>query len=197
MDEAESNRAAMRLAIYVEGGLLAIALVAAWLFATPLRALLTPPSGTPIALAIGVAAALPLLLFLAASLRTGWRPIVRVRRRVKRFVRALFGGASIPQVAGLSILAGVCEEVAFRGVLQPMLAAWTHPYIGLLLASLAFGLGHAVSRAYFWLATAAGLYFGLLTLLTGEIVSAIAAHAIYDFVALLALRRWPTGSRAA
>jgi membrane protease YdiL (CAAX protease family) len=81
----------------------------------------------------------------------------------------------------------VAEEVLFRGVVQVGLAEVFSEPLALVSTSAIFGLAHFASPAYALLAGLVGLYLGALFLLQGSLLVPILAHALYDFVALLAL----------
>jgi membrane protease YdiL (CAAX protease family) len=89
----------------------------------------------------------------------------------------------------VAVLAGVGEELLFRGVVQAKLIDWTSPAIGVVIGSLLFGAMHALSKTYFVLATLIGLCFGWLAWHYHDLVAPIVAHTVYDFVALLYLSR--------
>ena len=144
-------------------------------------------------LAAGLAATLPLLAVLAWCLRTRWRPIAELMRVVEERVAPLFRGRSIAGLALLALLAGVAEEALFRGVLQPWIAGRLPQWASLLLTSGAFGALHWISGTYALLATLAGAWFGLLVLVSGNLLPSIVAHAAYDLVALLILARSKPG----
>jgi membrane protease YdiL (CAAX protease family) len=91
----------------------------------------------------------------------------------------------------ISILAGLGEEMFFRGWLQPYLVQYIDTVPALLLASLLFGLFHPISLVYVLFATLFGLYLGLLLLVTDNLLPPIIAHAFYDFVALVYLAQSP------
>jgi membrane protease YdiL (CAAX protease family) len=149
-----------------------------------------PASGDALAaIGWGLAATVPMALVLVFLLVSPWRPLVRLRRIVNRFVRMIFYSAPWWQMAAVSIAAGVGEEVLFRGAIQPVAASFTTPVIGLVIASLLFGLVHAASWSYFLLATGVGFYLGALAMWRGEIVSATIAHALYDYIALTAVSK--------
>jgi membrane protease YdiL (CAAX protease family) len=101
--------------------------------------------------------------------------------------------ASLFQLAVLAAGAGIGEEALFRGWLQPALADATSPALGLVLASLLFGLAHALTALYAVLATLIGLYLGLLDLATGNLLVPILVHSVYDFIALT---QWRQAARA-
>ena len=92
-------------------------------------------------------------------------------------------------VLAIAVLAPILEEMLFRGVLQPALAHWTTPALGLVMASLLFGLAHCLSKLYFLLATCVGLYFGWMAQEYNEIVAPAVAHGLYDFIALVYVLR--------
>jgi membrane protease YdiL (CAAX protease family) len=56
--------------------------------------------------------------------------------------------------------------------------------IGLILASITFGLAHPLSRTYMVLAAAIGLYLGGLLLWTENLFVPIVTHAAYDLFAI-------------
>ena len=101
----------------------------------------------------------------------------------------MFPAASVGQLALVATLAGVGEELLFRGVLQTILGWWMLPAASIVIASLLFGLAHALSKVYFLLATAIGLFLGGLTWYFNDLVAPIVAHAVYDFIALMYLTR--------
>jgi len=88
----------------------------------------------------------------------------------------------------LSLTAGVCEEAAFRGYLITRLRIfgqtknWVTPVI---LASLAFGSGHAYQGiGGFILISIYGAMFALLFIRTKTLWPLVIAHFVQDFVAV-------------
>jgi membrane protease YdiL (CAAX protease family) len=74
-------------------------------------------------------------------------------------------------------------------VIQIWLAERLPVWLAVAGASVLFGVGHWLSSAYAALATLIGAYLGLVFLLTGNLLAAIIAHAVYDVVALCVLAR--------
>lgn len=136
------------------------------------------------ALAIGLAATLPLAASLVALPAARWQWAEQLTSLVRRFLRILFHNAWPGAILIVSILAGIGEELLFRGVLQYGLTENWNPLVGILLASLLFGAAHAVSSSYFVLATLMGLYLGLLYHWSGNLLVPIVVHALYDWVAI-------------
>jgi membrane protease YdiL (CAAX protease family) len=104
--------------------------------------------------------------------------------------RARLGGAApicprtaaeLPAFFAVSLTAGFCEELVFRGfliwVLQPLVGLW----IAVALAALLFGLGHAYQGLAGVIRTALlGLVFTAVVLLTRSLWPAIVLHAAVD-----------------
>jgi uncharacterized protein len=169
------------LGCLVELALLAAAAALSAAFAVPLFADLHW-NGTD--LLLGIAATGPLLLGFRLFLVSNVRPLRRIRDFLESAIRPALGRWSMPQLAIVSVLAGICEETLFRSVLQGGLHAAVGAWPALLLAATCFGLCHSITRTYAVLATVVGIYLGAIWLLTGNLLVPIVAHAVYDFVAL-------------
>jgi membrane protease YdiL (CAAX protease family) len=140
-------------------------------------------------LALGAAAAFPLLLGLRWALTTRVSSVRRMVSLVEEQLGPVLVSRSPAELAFLAILAGLSEEILFRGVLQAGLALLLPAGVALVIASLLFGLAHFVTPTYAVLAGVAGLYLGSVFLLQGNLLVPIVAHAVYDFVALTYLVR--------
>ncbi len=96
----------------------------------------------------------------------------------------LFAGCSQFDLILICVLAGVGEEALFRGVIQNLLADLVSPWVALVVTSALFGLGHFITPMYAVLAGLLGFYLGWLSLAHGNLLVAMATHALYDYVAL-------------
>jgi membrane protease YdiL (CAAX protease family) len=93
----------------------------------------------------------------------------------------------------MSLTAGFCEEVIFRGYLQRQFIAWSgKPFLGILLSAAVFasvhayqGAGRAVIVAVF------GAMFGILAYWRRSLRPGIMAHARHDTIFGLAARLIP------
>lgn len=141
------------------------------------------------AAATGLAAALPMLLLLHWCLRTSWAPMRRLVALVEDRLGPHLAHAGLGGIVLLAALAGIGEELLFRGVIQAWLAERYPVWLSLIGASLLFGAGHWLSASYAVLAAVIGAYLGLLFLITGNLLAPIVAHAAYDVVALVVLAR--------
>lgn len=88
----------------------------------------------------------------------------------------------------LSIAPGICEEIAFRGVLLHGLSRRFHPLLAALIVALVFGVFH-VSLFRILPTATLGLLLALLTLATGSILPAMLWHALHNGLAA-AIDHW-------
>jgi membrane protease YdiL (CAAX protease family) len=119
---------------------------------------------------------------------------MRLVHLVEERIGPLFAGASPGELALVAALAGVGEEVLFRGVLQEALALRLPTWAAIVGAGLLFGAAHWVSHTYAALAAVVGCYLGAVYHLTGTLAAPILTHASYDLVALLMLARMKPAS---
>jgi membrane protease YdiL (CAAX protease family) len=139
--------------------------------------------------AVGAAAALPPLLFLLLTLHAPVGPLKATRRSLVEVVRPLLARWTVPQMAVVSMLAGLGEELFFRGLIQGGLT----PSLGVTwavgLASAVFGALHLLDPAYGVGAALIGAYLSGWWLGTGNLLTPVVTHAVYDFLALIYLLR--------
>ena len=193
----DEHRLWTRLAVVFEGSLAVVAGLIGWgLGRSPLVGIAWTWAAWPdqaVAALAGAAAALPMLLGLALVDRFPFGPLKELKDFMDRRVVPLFQRTSVWQLALIASVAGVGEELLFRGLLQHALSELIGaPYgvwIGLLAASAVFGACHWLTHTYAVLAALIGVYLGALLLLTGNVLAPIVAHGLYDFVALVYLVR--------
>lgn len=140
-------------------------------------------------LAAGVLASAPLCALFWYLMRSPVAPLARIRDFLARHLYDLAAPWSVLQIAVVCVLAGFCEEILFRGVMQGALADWIGRYPGLVAASVLFGCAHLVTPAYGVIAALLGLYLGLLWIASGNLLVPVVTHAVYDFAGLLYLLR--------
>jgi len=179
--ESTANSRLLKLELVVAAGLLAMAMGwDAWR-QLGLQASLTTWSLADVSL--GMLAAMPPLLVIALlELRVDrYMPGLQgLRQSIHLVLAPLVGRIRFAEALAISALAGVSEEVFFRGVLQRE--------IGVLLASVIFGLFHAISLPYVLWAAAMGGYLGWLVQWHGNLSVPIVAHTMIDIVGLLYIR---------
>ena len=176
------------LAVGFEGSLVLVAWVIGWAVGqSPWENLSWRPSD----FILGIAATVPLLIVFAACVRLPWRPMARIRQICNEVIRFFFGSCSVAELAAISVMAGIAEEMLFRGLAQAALGRWLGLWPGILLASLLFGTVHLITVTYGIIVTFVGIYLGWCYAASGNLLVVIVAHALYDFLALVYLVRWP------
>jgi CAAX protease family protein len=90
----------------------------------------------------------------------------------------------------LVVIAGpLCEELAFRGFLQPLLVRSFGGATGIIAAGVIFGCFHGYEYEWSWrymlLISAAGCAFGWAKEKTGSTVAAAFMHSTFNFVQLI------------
>lgn len=169
----------LKLAGAVEGGTLVLALLLAW-FAD-----IDPWAGiqwTGTAILLGLLGTLP--LFAVYALARGPRSVA---------VEMMGPPLSLCRwydLVLLAALAGIGEELLFRGVLQPWMGRLS-PLFGLIAANVLFGAVHMVTITYAMLAAAIGLYLSWLAygVADASLGSAMITHGVYDYVAFRLILR--------
>lgn len=183
-DDPAGRTLVMGFAVLVEGGLVVAAQLLGWLLDRPPLERFAFDATDVL---LGVAATLPLVLLFLALVRWPVGPMVRIRQFSLEVVCPLFAPCTVYDLAAVALLAGVGEEMLFRGVIQGALTRGGGPWVGLAIASALFGLLHAVTPAYAILAALMGAYLGWLWQVTNNLLTPIIVHALYDFAVLLYL----------
>jgi membrane protease YdiL (CAAX protease family) len=186
--DARERALVMGLAIAVEGGLAVLAMFLGYLLRQPPLETLTFDFT---AVLIGLVATIPLIGMFFVLLWWPVGPIAGIRKFTVEVLCPMLAPCTVPDLAAIALLAGFGEEMLFRGTVQAAFARGTGMWAGLAIASVLFGLLHAITPAYALLATLLGAYLGGLWLLTGNILAPIIVHALYDFVALYYLLAGP------
>ncbi len=171
----------VRLVIAVEAGLIALAWILAWAFDRPLFDLIVFDWEGVVA---GLLGTVPPYAAMVWSTRTTMPPFQQLRRDVERLVVPLFRGMSLWDLALIALLAGVGEEVFFRGLVQPGLTGWVGVWPAVILTSVLFGALHWITPTYAAIAGLIGFYLGAFMVVSGNLVVPILVHALFDFLAL-------------
>ena len=143
----------------------------AWIYPFPRRWVMVALG--PV-LALGVAA-------LGAALKAPPTPIFDgfISDRLSAAMLAMF----------VVILGPLCEELAFRGLLYPVLARSLGAAPGILVCGVLFGMLHLQQSSWSWqhmtAISAAGIAFGWARWWTGSTAAAALLHASYNFTVLI------------
>jgi membrane protease YdiL (CAAX protease family) len=173
------RRGLLKTAALVYLALTVVALGIAWAAGVDLRPLLRFDWR---AAALGVAAVAPMsiVFFVAPDLKDKVVDLLGPALAECRFFDLLL----------LAALAGVAEELVFRGAIE----GWLQRYdivAAMIVTNLLFGLMHPITLVYFLIAAGFGFYFSVLANLGGErnLTAPIVAHTVYDFVGFLLVAR--------
>ncbi len=182
------------MAAIFEGGLVVVAVGLGWLLdRDPMESFPEKPDEAAWGVGWGIAATLPPLLLLWLGLKCPWRPFVELTRVVDTLLVPLFRHLRLLELAVISVLAGLGEEMLFRGIIQQGTEDWVSGepgvWVGLAAAAFLFGLMHRITLAYALLAGLIGFYLGGIWLATDNLLVPITAHAVYDFMVLVYLTR--------
>jgi membrane protease YdiL (CAAX protease family) len=177
-------RQILPIVVLGEGILLVVACVAAWYAHVPFT---WGDRTGGVLWGAGAALALAAVNLMLLRARGNRWPGDSLRHVCAVIVRPLFEHVTLVQILTVSVLAGVAEELLFRGVLQPL--------VGLPASSAVFGAVHVGGRGFIgygvW-AACIGALFGWLMVETGGLLAPIVAHAVYDALALAYVRYGPT-----
>lgn len=186
VDEPPGHDVIVLFAVFFEGGLAPLSLFLGWwLGHSPLSRF----SWSARDALLGAAAAIPPVLFFLAMLRWPIGPFARLKRFCEEEFVPLLANSTWSDITLIAIAAGVGEEMLFRGVFQSALINSTGVVAGLILASLLFGLLHPISVLYATIGFAMGVYLGWLFLALDNLLAAMVAHAVYDFLLMAYLLR--------
>lgn len=179
------RRTLLVTALLLEGALVGLAFLLGWWWKEPpLRYLHWSWSD----LWISVLGTLPLIAFVVLLDCYPLGPLRRLRDECIDIWNALLQSSGWWDLALYSALAGFCEEVLFRGVLQPAIAYHLDAPAGILLAALLFGLAHPLSISYVVVVFLIGIYLGVLLEVTDNLLVVILIHGLYDLVAMAYLK---------
>lgn len=180
--EALSRNSIIAISIVLESALLLGA--AAWIYLGQI--MLIPKfqfSISAILWGLAVAAVSTTVSILCVTLGKRLPIFAELQKMNEEFLIPLVSMLSPFDILFLSLLSGFCEEVFFRGLMLPQL--------GLFTSSIVFGIFHDPlfkQKAYVILASLAGVALGYVYQQTGSLWSCITAHAVHNFIAMLALR---------
>ena len=143
-----------------------------------------PASGLIYGLAIGGLGGLivrPLAVLLSAKAAAGFR---RQMGKLEAFLPKT--GEQLAWGLIVSLFAGLCEEIAYRGYLVAYCRFWLPEWPALAAGAVLFGLAHLYQGAAGTLVTALlGLAFGFLYVETGSLALPILLHAAVDISAMV------------
>ncbi len=184
-----------KTACYFEGSLILVAMVLGWIAdVDPFEYLFFSES----ALLYGLFGTLPLFLIFLAMHYMPFTAIKQIRQILIDTLGPSLHRYQWADLFILAVIAGVSEEILFRGVIQPWMENLWGMTAGLIASNILFGLVHAITPLYAILATSVGIYLGLFLDYGGErnLMTPIVIHAVYDFLAFLVIMKIYRSSQA-
>jgi hypothetical protein len=175
-------------ACYFEASLIFVAVILGWIAdIDPFQNIYFSET----AVAYGLIGTIPLFLMFLALEKIQGESVVKIRELL---LNTLGPGLHLyhwTDLFMLAAIAGISEELLFRGVIQPWIEASWGITAALIGSNVIFGLVHAVTPLYAVLATLVGIYLGLSLDYGGErnLLIPIIIHGFYDFLAFVALMR--------
>ena len=137
---------------------------------------------------MGAAIGVLLYILLAAMSRL---PIAKSLKDILAQLRPLFKNMNVGQILILALMAGIGEEVFFRGFLQTWLSSFMSIELAILAGAIGFGLLHFASVGYFVITTLIGLALGFTYHFSESLLLVITWHSVYDALAIWVISRYP------
>lgn len=139
---------------------------------------------------LGVALALVTFALFFVLFRYGGKLSQTLLADIHRISR-LFIGYSWLRIMCIATLAGIGEELLFRGFFQTWLNTHLDISWAILIVSLIFGLLHYLSHAYFICTVLMSMAFCIGYYLTGSLLMVMVWHGVYDLIALGVIVNYP------
>ncbi|MDI9246052.1 CPBP family intramembrane glutamic endopeptidase [Marinobacter sp. CHS3-4] len=183
----DTRKISTAAALGFQGSIAVVGALAVWLLGVDA---LTSQHGWAVDAGLGIAGSLVTFVALSGLSRAAG-PMQDLLSEHMRQLQSFANDYGWWVLAALSLLAGVGEELLFRGALQGWMTRHLNDAFAIVLAAMAFGLVHYLSFVYFLIATGLGLVLGIVYWLTDSLLLVMVWHGVYDMIALYALRRHP------
>ncbi|MFA6162743.1 MAG: CPBP family intramembrane glutamic endopeptidase [Methylobacter sp.] len=142
-------------------------------------------------IAYGVIGTAPLFLLFLTMEQIQLESVVKIRSLLLETLGPGLHRYHWTDLLMLAAIAGISEEILFRGVIQPWMESSWGMAAGLIGSNIIFGLVHAVTPLYAALAALVGIYLGLSLDYGGDrnLLTPVIIHGLYDFLAFATLMR--------
>jgi uncharacterized protein len=174
----------LNMAFWFEGSLIGVAWLVGWIVdVNPFSNLFV--DGT--ALLYGIIGTFPLFLLFMLFYRYPVGPLHPIKNSLLEILGPVLSVCRWHELLILAIIAGVSEEILFRGLVQPWLERIAGLAGGLVLSNAIFGLLHWLTPTYALIAALIGFYLAYMMDITGSrhLLTPIVIHGLYDFLAFL------------
>lgn len=188
MSTPKINQNFFKIACLFEGSLILVALVIGWLTdIDPFAAIHFSEAD----IFTGLVATIPLFLLFMMLYLLPTESLQQMKTILLETLGPMMHKYHWSDLLILAAVAGISEEILFRGVLQPWMENAWGATAGLIGSNIVFGLVHAVTPLYAFLAASVGIYLGLLLDYGDQrnLITPIVVHSFYDFLAFLVIMR--------
>lgn len=170
-----------------EGGLLLVSFLLGWLVEIHPTAELTWSLRD---FGFGLLATIPMLLMMGACWLSRNEGLTQIREFLRDVLGPFLDRCRLIDILFLALLAGICEEVLFRGLVFQFIRPFNLT-LAVIITSLLFAAAHAITSLYAFLAGFLGLYLTALMCVNSSpnLLIPMTAHAAYDFVGFLLVLR--------
>ena len=182
------NQNFFKMAIYFEGSLILVAIILGWIAGiNPFEDIHFSES----TIGYGLMGAVILFLIFMMLYQVEINSLQQIRRVLQDTLGPILRDYHWTDLMVLAVVAGVSEEILFRGLLQPWMESSWGVTAGLIGSNIVFGLVHAVTPLYAVLAALVGIYLGLSLDFGGQrnLLTPIVIHGAYDFLAFIVVMR--------
>ncbi|MGR9107330.1 MAG: CPBP family intramembrane glutamic endopeptidase [Gammaproteobacteria bacterium] len=179
-----NRRDFLNMAFWFEGSMIGVAWLIGWFVDVNPIANLSVEGD---ALFWGIIGTFPLFLLFLLFYRFPVGPLHPIKNSLLEILGPVLSRCGWHELLILAIVAGVSEEILFRGLLQPWFEAVTGVYGGLVLSNVVFGLLHWLTPMYALIAGLIGMYLSYMMDFTGSryLLTPVVIHALYDFLAFV------------
>lgn len=150
------------------------------------------------AIVYGIVGTIPLYLLFMLMEQVQAEPVVKIKDLLFETLGRGLHQYHWTDLLILAAIAGLSEELLFRGVIQSWIESSWGMAAGLVASNIIFGIAHAVTPLYAVLAALVGIYLGLSLDCGGDrnLLIPVVIHSLYDFLAFIALMRAYRASRS-
>lgn len=139
------------------------------------------------ALIDGITATIPMCILFLLFYQYPVGPLYPIRKNLLDIMGPLLSSCRWYELLILAAVAGISEEILFRGVLQPWMEVSLGVSAGLIVSNVIFGLLHWITATYALIAGLIGLYLAYMMDVSEprNLLTPIVVHGLYDFLAFV------------
>ncbi len=139
------------------------------------------------ALVDGITATTPMFILFLLFYQYPVGPLYPIKKSLLDIMGPLLSSCRWYELLILAAVAGISEEILFRGVLQPWMEVSLGVSAGLIVSNVIFGLLHWITATYALIAGLIGLYLAYMMDVSEprNLLTPIVVHGLYDFLAFV------------